>query len=467
MNGKQSSGSPLGIVLLAVAALAAMSLLPWGELTSGRLKDFNLLSDLIGSAPVTYVTNEIIDPALEAALAEVEEVPADDRTFTEPVAAPADTIEVYAPVVRAAEPSRVDGLMALEDYTSGHCGLKHTRAAVAAGRLRCAVIGDSYIEGDILTATLRHLLQERCGGSGVGYVPLTSPVAGFRRTVRLQSDGWTAHDIRHDRLDSLHTLPGEYFTAASGATATFRGQKDGVHTASWSRSRFVYIAPKGGSVSTSVDGTTWTEHTLEASDDVRCITVEGQTSRFDLRSNAPALVAFGVWLDSPQGATVDCMSLRGYSGISHRSMSIGTARAMAGEVDYDLILVEYGMNALSSQQTEYSSYGHLMQRVLLRLAACYPAADIVMLGVGDRGQKQGTDVASLPTIPAIIEAQRAAARAAGVHFFDLREAMGGEGSIVEWRRRGLVNADYIHLNFKGGEVMGTELAETLMRVIDE
>ena len=51
------------------------------------------------------------------------------------------------------------------------------------------------------------------------------------------------------------------------------------------------------------------------------------------------------------------------------------------------------------------------------------------------------------------DAQRKAASDAGVHFYDLRAAQGGENSIVEWRRRSLVNADYIHLNHAGGKVL--------------
>ena len=50
-------------------------------------------------------------------------------------------------------------------------------------------------------------------------------------------------------------------------------------------------------------------------------------------------------------------------------------------------------------------------------------------------------------------------------FWDTREAMGGEDAIVEWRERGLVNADYIHLNNKGGEEMSAIFVESLMRVL--
>ena len=442
-----------------------MSLMPWGELTGNRLKDFNLLSDILHSKPVEYITEEIIDPALAEALLEETH---DDSADAAAVEVITDTVPVQAedPAPAPYHDPRVNGLMVIEDYSGGSASAR-IAAAAASGRMRCAMIGDSYIEGDILSGTVRRLLQDRFGGEGVGYAPMTSAVAGFRRTVRISSEGFTACDIRHDRLDSLHTLPGEYFRAAVGAKVSFKGEKGNTRNSSWSRSRIMFIAPADGVISTSFDGVEWEEHNVIAGQQVQCIDVRGATSRFDVRCDVEGLVVFGAWLDSAGGCSFDCMSLRGYSGISHRGISISTARELSAWVDYDMIVVEYGMNALSSEQTDYTPYGNIMKRVLLRIQACYPNAAIVMLGVGDRGQKQGTDIASLPTATAIVNAQRKAAKDAGVLFWDMREAMGGEGSVVDWRDRGLVNADYIHLNHKGGEEMGKMFVESFNRLIDE
>ena len=57
--------------------------------------------------------------------------------------------------------------------------------------VRIAVLGDSYIEGDIMTSKLRQLLQERFGGKGVGYIPMTSITATFSPTCRHSFGGWT------------------------------------------------------------------------------------------------------------------------------------------------------------------------------------------------------------------------------------------------------------------------------------
>lgn len=467
MNNDKDSreGSPLSIVLGALCILGLLSLLPWGELTGNRFKDFGLFSELSGKHPEAVATSEIIDPALAEALEAAEKETADS---TAAVKAPADSA---ASAVAATSPvpyfnPRVDGRMVIEDYSNGEATAR-LREYAASGRLRCAMIGDSYIEGDIFAGCIRERLRERFGGAGVGYVPAYSAISGFRRTVRMSGSGFKACDIRHDRLDSLHTLPGEYFRADVGAKVSYKGEKGGKFTAAWDRSRIIFLAPADGSISTSRDGTEWTEHAVVASPEPQCIEVNGSTSRFDVRCDVPGLVVFGVWLDSPAGMSFDCMSLRGYSGISHRSLGISTARGIARWVDYNLIVVEYGMNALSSEQTDYTAYSNIMKNVVLRLKACYPSAVIIMLGVGDRGQKQGSEVASLPTVTAMVDAQRRAARAAGVMFWDTREAMGGVNSIVDWRDRGLVNADYVHLNYKGGKEMSGIFCESLLHLIDD
>ena len=48
---------------------------------------------------------------------------------------------------------------------------------------RIAYYGDSSIEGDMITQTVRDSFQKRFGGSGVGFVPIATHLKGFRRSV--------------------------------------------------------------------------------------------------------------------------------------------------------------------------------------------------------------------------------------------------------------------------------------------
>src|SRR5215813_8857713 len=59
--------------------------------------------------------------------------------------------------------------------------------------VRVAFFGDSFIEGDILTASFRDTLQQLFGGQGVGYVPITSEVAQFRTSIRQTFNGFKTY----------------------------------------------------------------------------------------------------------------------------------------------------------------------------------------------------------------------------------------------------------------------------------
>ena len=119
----------------------------------------------------------------------------------EEVLCDSDSLELL-PVVK---PVFVDtcktGMVCIEDYSDstmrGMSRFYDALAQRASSRrpVRIAYFGDSFIEGDILTADLRAMLQSRFGGCGVGYVPVTSRIAGFRPTVRHEFSGWQSHSV--------------------------------------------------------------------------------------------------------------------------------------------------------------------------------------------------------------------------------------------------------------------------------
>ncbi|MCH5325791.1 MAG: hypothetical protein J1E29_01145, partial [Duncaniella sp.] len=98
---------------------------------------------------------------------------------------------------------------------------------------------------------------------------------------------------------------------------------------------------------------------------------------------------------------------------------------------------------------------------------CYPRADILVMGVGDRGEKRGGSVVSMSTAPAMITAQRDAARRAHCLFWDTREAMGGEGAVVEWSAAGDINKDYIHMTHKGGARLARQLFNAIQHSLNQ
>ncbi|MBO4978216.1 MAG: hypothetical protein J6C67_05810 [Muribaculaceae bacterium] len=470
------SSSRHAFILLATAlsVLLVLSMLPWSGMTGNMIKNFSFFSDLFPSdnnPGLQLTASEDLDPELVELMNNSPATPAvaGDSTATDTMTAPAamaQTASIATPMI--------DGHVAIECYTGGE-PLANFRDALTHGGsrvVRVAVIGDSFIEGDIFTQDLRSLLQQEYGGQGVGYMPLYSAFPGFRRSVSQSCDGWNqVLAIRQHDSDSLRTLAGEYNTAGADARTTYTGTRRFETARRWTNSRLLYINRAVSDSSATVpaitiDGDISAQGTSTAAGTVECLALEGETAHLSVTLPAGA-VALGAYLDGDSGIALDCMSVRGNSGLTLRRLNPNLCRAIAQWIDYDLIILEFGINALSAEQTDYAPYAAGMARSIERVRQCYPNADIIVMGIADRGIKQGSQVTSMPTCQAMVNAQRHMAVTSGVHFYDLRTAQGGDGAVVDWRRRGLVNADYIHINHQGGKELAAEFLIALRNALQQ
>lgn len=450
-------GSPAIIILIAVIIVAVVSLLPLSEWSGGRIKDFSLVSDILketgimeGEPSYSSSSSEDIDPALLKAEEESEKGSAVSLAFNDSV----DIDTIISPV----KPSRVGELVKVEDYTTLGVGFTHLKSALSSGRLsRIAVVGDSYIEGDIFTQDLRELFQSKYGGEGVGYVNMHTDFPGFRRSVRQSGSGWKSYSANKKADKKYLDLSEQYFKPTGSATSLYAGTSAYPQTGSWSCSKFLFISPEDTEISVKTDDSEWEVRNIAASPNVQCLEIDATVSKFGVKTSSTSLIGLGVWLDGNAGVSLDCMSSRGFSGITLTRVSPELSREMAEFVNYDLIILEFGINAMSAKQKNYSVYCSRMVEVINHVRKCYPEADILLMGVGDRGERRGSQVRSMATAQAMIDAQRDAARRAHCLFWDTREAMGGEDAVVKWCSDGLINKDYIHLTHKGGARLAKEL----------
>lgn len=478
MNHNQ--GKPFEILLVAVVILAMLSLVSWSSMTGGALKDFNLLGDLFPTETPRQTVNNAetyIDPDLLALQEEEDSLPADELSDTI-ISTGTESDTVPSLTDSADRQSQTDNYHTqpaeipaeagdIEDYTIGKTGLENLRRALRDnGSARIAMLGDSYIEGDIFSQDIRRMLQEKYGGGGVGYMPVFSNISGFRTSIRHTCSGWTKHDFR-DSGRKYATLPGVYFTPDEKGSTTIKGSSKYPTGAKWNRSRLLYIAPTRATVTIKCGDSDAVTHTLEASDEVQAIELEGETGSIQLNSESPDLIILGLYLDNHTGIALDNMSIRGYAGIRHNSLSTGLASQMRRYVDYDLIILEYGMNAISPGQTNYNAFAKALEKSINRIRECYPEADILIMGVGDRGEKNGTEIHSMNAVSAMIGTQRKLAQKLGLLFWDTRAAMGGEDAVVEWSKSRDINKDYIHLSAKGGKRLGTLFVNSLIRKLDD
>ena len=320
--------------------------------------------------------------------------------------------------------------------------------------VRIAVLGDSFIEGDILTDNLRALLQQRYGGCGVGFVPMACDSPGFRRSVRQHSsDGWTSHHANdHGGYDSRWAnLTGHYYFASSGATMSLNGVSYLSRLDTCQQSTFYCMGNGTGRVTATINGTRTQSFDLNPNGHVQAVSVNGKMGRVEWRVDRDGgLTYLGASMEDTHGIVVDNYALRSSNGRHLRNISAQMFADLDQLRHYDLVIVMYGLNVAGRRASEFASYHDLMVDGIERMKQSMPGTGFLVVSVSDREEKRGGGFRTMRGVVSMVNAQQRIAYDARVAFWNLYTAMGGEGSMVQMVQQKQANLDYTHINFKGG-----------------
>ncbi len=374
-------------------------------------------------------------------------------------------------------------------------------------QVRIAYYGDSSIEGDLITQTLRDSLQNRYGGAGVGFVSLLPSVKNFRRSIRQDaSNNWYQFRTGRKNHKALPIgIAGKYFTAMNtwefqassrqdstvshlpsadpqvmeskywvqfGASPLFDG------TQYFPKTRLFYAVPASAE---SNPGAVWGRvHSItdEERHDLaltagtsllNCLALPAEkVSRLRLEFAIPNnLPVYGVSLETESGVILDNFSLRGNSGAGLLNIRQDMLRQFQEHLDYDLVVLQFGLNVLNPTLRDYRWYEDQLIAVIQHFQKAWPGIPVLLVSVPDKSTRINGTLRTDPSIPRIHAAQRRAAFRCGAAFFSLYEAMGGEGAMIEWvERKRLANRDYTHFNFQGADVAGNFLLKFFKTGVD-
>ena len=169
--------------ILVIAAMAGLSQLPRFKLGSLTFKRTNILADIIKQeeSPELLEADQYFDTTFLNEAAAMKVIDSATRSAErDTLSLPEAKLEewniatdtpVAAPILPT-KPAGADQNVVPIELFSPDAMMRFNRALTrgAAGRpVRIAVLGDSFIEGDIITADLREQLQNLCGGRGVGF----------------------------------------------------------------------------------------------------------------------------------------------------------------------------------------------------------------------------------------------------------------------------------------------------------
>ena len=453
------------LFLVVALGLGALYFLP-EKVDRWELTKVDLLSDLRYQAPDTTNNAKGAEKLSEHARKDNARVRRREQIYeqikAEAVASSSNTTQPqeHTKVVSSEDNTIID-------MTPEHDGLRHffaqLRRRSSLGRpVRIAVLGDSFIEGDIFSGSLRSMLQARYGGSGVGWMPLSSETAGFRRTIRHEFKGWKEYKQLHKKGD--YPLTGYYFTGQVGDWVRYTVAKG---DRPFEIATIYYRASQPVSLSVSTnDGEARTielpateREGLEA---YRLAEGHISTLKFSLVSGASGFTCYGVSLDASSGIAVDNFSTRGNSGLPLASVNDALNASFCAAHPYDLIILQYGLNIISPKQLDYSHYTMKMGNAIRHLKATTGRAEYLILGVSDRGKKSEGKVVTMPAAVKLEEAQIHLASELGLTFWSTRAAVVRLGGIGKLAERGWAAKDYTHLAHRGGAELASQFLEAFL-----
>lgn len=402
-----------------------------------------------------------------------------DLRYSNPDVAACDSDSVL--LLSVIKPAFVDtcraGMICIEDYSdSTGRGMAPFYEALDRisnddddGLVRIAVFGDSFIEADIFTADLREMLQKRFGGCGVGFVTITSMTSGYRPTVRHVFGGWESHSVN----DSIYFdrkkqgVSGHYFIPRNGAYVELRGENkyasllDTCHRAS------IFFANNSSlSLSSQVNRGEFENYLLPSSRGLQEIHVDGKIGSVRWKvEQADSSLFYGVAMDGKKGVILDNFSLRGSSGLSLRSVPVQMLKDFNQKRPYDLIILEYGLNIATTHGRNYNNYQKGLIATITHLKNSFPQAGLLLISVGDRNYKaENGELRTMPGVKNLIRYQQNIAAESGIAFWNMFDAMGGEGGMAKLvhAKPSMANYDYTHINFRGGKYLAGLLYETLI-----
>jgi hypothetical protein len=343
-------------------------------------------------------------------------------------------------------------------------------------KVRIAYFGDSMIEGDLITQDFRNLLQERFGGDGVGFMPVTSIVAGFRQSI-LHSFSTNWKDLtlldpvsaEHGLGITGHTFIPFYSSSEQDSSAS--GNESWVKYTAVGRKRLnrfgsvrMFYGKSDPSNSVSLhEGKSYILDGNAAVNEV-CLcpkSVQGFKAVFRCGSS---LNVYGFTMEGDSGIVLDNLSFRGNSGLPLTKMPYTVLSGLNKYLNYDLIILHYGVNVVNEKVRDYSWYEKGMTEVVKHLQNSFPSASVLIIGAGDKSTRVEGQYVTDPSIPVVIEAQRRVAKNTHTSFWNFYEAMGGEGSMIKWVKGDTVfaNTDYTHFNSRGARKVGNLLYNYLV-----
>ncbi len=365
-----------------------------------------------------------------------------------------------------------------------------TTLKLKGGKIRILHYGDSQIEGDRMTRTIRNELQKEFGGIGPGFVPAYQ-VIPTSVVNQGQSDNWvrfTAYGkkdstLQHRNFGLLASfsrfapLPDTIKnTDTLSAWLEIKPAKYGFYRIR----KFTKMKLLLGGNKTPVAITITSDSLHVFSDSLKANTYNRKIE-LNFKSTPSAIKISFKGLDSPdiyalsfegnKGVIVDNIPLRGSSGTLFKRISKSQLKLQYDLEPIRLVILQFGGNSVPYIDTEIRAkkFGNYFKSNIRYLKSIIPNASFLVIGPSDMATKIKGEFVTYPMLETIRDEVQHAAKAEGAAYYDMYEVMGGKNSMKDWVAAdpSLAVADYVHFTPKGATKMASSFYKALRKDYDK
>jgi D-alanyl-lipoteichoic acid acyltransferase DltB (MBOAT superfamily)/lysophospholipase L1-like esterase len=347
-------------------------------------------------------------------------------------------------------------------------------------QLRIMYYGDSQIEGDRVSNYLRRVLRKDHGGLGPGLFLPVMPVMYTKSIWLRSSPNWKRYnylsfrtgEITHRNLGPFMSfcsyLPeGERKAVPEKAFVRIHPSNLADSAASCYENLRIFYGNTDENVSIKVkaDNDQIFAGVLKTGSGIKeisCSLKGAEDILIEFEGNVSPDI-YGISIESKKGIIVDNIPQRGSAGLEFTMVERNNLAEAYKMLSPDLIILNYGLNIVKNVRNDYSYFKKGLYRQLSLLKEVLPSTPVLVISVTAMAEANGDSIIPYRNIPAIIKAQREAARDAGAAFWDSYKAMGGKSSIIKWAQKkpALATKDYVHFTDAGADTFSKMLVEAM------
>lgn len=332
--------------------------------------------------------------------------------------------------------------------------------------------GDSQIEIDRISASLRECLQSRFGGYGPGMLPViqTVPTVSVHQTcsntelpryLLYGPDAYRTKSYRYGIMAQMTQISGP-------VTCTFAacGYKDTQeHVKKFSKVS-VLVGNVTQRLSVTVNAGSYSStQTVDPMTSSKQLTfnIGNNVSRATVTMNGTAEI-YGIMLDGSKGVALDNIPMRGCGGTIFTGINSAQPTQFCRDNNVRLVIMQYGGNAMGYIKSKESrdKYIESLGKQIERIKQWAPNAQILFIGPSDMSTSIDGTMQTYPHLPTVVNEIKKMALAHGAAYWDLYAAMGGKNSMVQWTKSGLAGSDYVHFTTQGANKVSALLKQSIL-----